>query len=199
MLVNEPNRATRTVTVPAGYQDLDGVARTSVTLAGGQGTVLVPIPVEPTATATPTPTPVAPAPTAVPVGAGETPPKPVAPVATPTKLTTISTNRDGARIARADGTAGAKAPGATRVVVHGSRTRVTGSVKGASAGYVRVLVERRRAGKWAAARRMKVAVKRDGRFLKDIPTLPKGAYRVSGVFEGTGTSKPGRSDYATFR
>ena len=56
VLVNEPYRSARTVSnVPAGYQDLDGVPRSSVTLAGGQGVVLVPIP-----TPVPTPTPVPP-------------------------------------------------------------------------------------------------------------------------------------------
>ncbi len=57
VLVNEPLRPTRTVTVPAGYMDLDGVPRTSVTLAGGSGAVLVAAPVP---APTPTPTPVAP-------------------------------------------------------------------------------------------------------------------------------------------
>ena len=55
VLVNEPYRSSRTVSnLPAGYQDLDGVPRSSVTLAGGQGVVLVPIP---TPVATPTPVP----------------------------------------------------------------------------------------------------------------------------------------------
>ncbi|MDA0183009.1 putative glycoside hydrolase family 15 protein [Solirubrobacter phytolaccae] len=197
VLVNEPYRATRTITVPDGYRDLDGVPRTSVTLAGGQGAVLVPIPV-PVSTPTPTPTPVAPTETGVGVSTVSVPPVATAPPSAPTKITTVSTGGNGARIARAGGTAGAKAPGSTRVSVRGSRTKLVGSVKGAVAGYVRVTIERKRGAKWAIVRRVKVAVKRTGRFTKDIPTLPSGSYRVSGYFEGTGTSKPARSGYSTF-
>lgn len=194
VVANEPYRSTRTITLPAGYQDLDGVARTSITLAGGQGAVLVPVPpVAPVSTPAP---PSAPEETPVPVAPAPVAPKPVAPVAPPT--TTVSTGSDGAHSARAGGTAGAKAPGATRVSVRGSRTKLTGQVQGATAGYVRVTIERRRGSTWAVARRVKVAVKRNGRFTKDIPTLPRGAYRVSGVFEGTGTAKPARSGYFTF-
>ncbi len=71
---NEPYRSTRTVTVPAGYQDLDGVARTSVTLAGGQGAVLV----ARSARADPDADAGRPRSTPVPI-----PPAPVAPVAPP--------------------------------------------------------------------------------------------------------------------
>ena len=198
VLVNEPYRSTRTLNVPAGYQDLDGVPRTQVTLAGGQGAVLVPAPA-PVSTPTPTPTPVAPTETGVGVSTtAPVPPTATAPPSTPPKLTTITTDGDGARVARVGGTAGAKAPGSTRVSVRGSRTRLSGRVRGAVAGYVRVTIERKRGAKWAVARRVKVAVKRNGRFTKDIPTLPGGSYRVSGFFEGTGTSKPARSGYSTF-
>lgn len=41
VLANEPGAPTRTVTVGAGYQDLDGVARPSVTLGAASGAVLV--------------------------------------------------------------------------------------------------------------------------------------------------------------
>lgn len=199
VLANEPYRSTRTLTVPAGYQDLDGVARTTVTLAGGQGAVLVPKPVPvSTPTPTPTPTPVAPTDSGHGVATAPVPPAPTAPPSAPTRITTITTGGDGARIARAGGTAGAKAPGSTRLSVRGSRTRLTGRVRGAVAGYVRVTIERKRGAKWAVVRRVKVSVKRTGRFTKDIPTLPGGSYRVSGYFEGTGTSKPARSGYSTF-
>ena len=40
-LVNEPGAPTRTVLVGAGYRDLDGVARTTVTLGPGSGAVLL--------------------------------------------------------------------------------------------------------------------------------------------------------------
>lgn len=197
VLVNEPYRSTRTFTVPAGYQDLDGVPRTSVTLAGGQGAVLVPVPA-PVSTPTPTPTPVAPSDVPVPLAPAPVPPAPVAPAAPPTRITTVSTGGNRAHIARTGGTAGAKAPGSTRVAVRGSRTLVSGHVRGAVAGYVRVTVERKRGARWAVVRRVKVAVKRSGRFTKDIPKLPGGSYRVSAYFEGTGTSKPARSGYSPF-
>jgi len=195
VFVNEPFRTTRTFTVPAGYQDLDGVTRTSVTLAGGQGAVLVAIPPAPTPTpppppvATPAPTPSADAPVAT------------APPVAPTRTTTTTRSRGGAtaRISTAGHTAGARAPGDTALRVSGSRSRLSGKVTGAVAGYVRLTVELKRGGKWVVARRAKVAVKRNGRFVKDIPSLPGGTYRVRGFFEGTGTSQPARSSNRTFR
>lgn len=193
VLVNEPYRGARTVTVPAGYQDLDGVERTSVTLAGGQGAVLVPIPPAPVAPPTPppVPTPVAPVPVA---------PPPVTPVPTPTKVTTTPTrDGNGAAKGRTSGTAGAREPGGTSVSVSGSARRLSGRVKGAVAGYVRLAVERKRGDSWVVVLRTKGSVKKSGRFERDIPRLRKGAYRVSGAFEGTGTSKPSRSSAKPFR
>ena len=145
MIVNEPYRSTRTVSnLPAGYQDLDGVPRTSVTLAGGQGVVLVPIPTpvrhadaRAAGRSTPDPAAVAPVSTATPA--------PVTP-APPTKITTVSTGGNGAAKARASGTAGAADPGGTSVSVQGSARRLSGRVRGAVAGYVRLTVERKRAG-----------------------------------------------------
>lgn len=199
VLVNEPSRGWRQFTLPAGYQDFTGTPRTTVSLTSGQAEVLVATPPAPVATPTPTPPPSAPTQVTTPVSpTPSTSTPPVAPDSTPTKITTITTGGDGARIARAGGTAGAKAPGSTRVSVRGSRTLVSGRVRGAVAGYVRVTIERKRGAKWAVVRRIKVSVKRTGRFTKDIPTLPGGSYRVSGYFEGTGTSKPARSGYSTF-
>lgn len=195
VLVNEPNRGWRSVAIPAGYQDFTGTPRATVSLTSDQAEVLLATPPAPTAT----PTPVAPD-TSAPVAPIAVAPTPTAPPVTPVPptLTTISTGGDGAHVARVGGTAGAKSPGSTTVSVRGSRTRLTGRVKGAVAGYVRVTVERKRGAKWAVARRVKVAVKRNGRFTKDIPTLPGGSYRVSGFFEGTGTAKPARSGYSAF-
>lgn len=192
VLVNEPLRSSRTISVPAGYRDLDGIDRPSVTLAGGQGTVLTPAP---------TPPPVAPVPTPVPPSDPATAPTAPAPPPTPappSKLTTKTRGGNSASIARVGGTAGAADPKTTRLSVRGSRTRLTGKVKGAVAGYVRVTIDKQRGAKWAFARRVTVSVKRNGTFVKDIPTLPSGSYRVSGSFEGTGTSKPCRSGYSTF-
>jgi hypothetical protein len=202
VLVNEPLRSARTVTVGAGWQDLDGVARTSVTLAGGQSTVLVPIPPAPIPTPTPTPalTPTPVAPTSDKVSSVPTPtPTPVAPVATPTKITTVTTGGDGAAKARTTGKAGARAPGETSVSVRGSSRRLSGRVRGAVAGYVRLTVERKRGSRWVVVLRTKGSVKQGGTFARDIPRLRGGAYRVSGYYGGTGTSRPSRSSAKPFR
>ena len=197
VVVNEPNRSSRVVTIPAGWQSLNGVPRTSVTLAGGEGIVLVPSPPAPTATPTPVATPVAPDPAAVaPVSTAT--PAPVTP-APPTKITTVSTGGNGAAKARASGTAGAADPGGTSVSVQGSARRLSGRVRGAVAGYVRLTVERKRAGKWVVVLRSKGSVKKSGSFSRDIPRLSRGHYRVTGYFEGTGTSKPSRSSAKPFR
>src|SRR6478735_6414616 len=197
VIVNEPYRSTRTVSnLPAGYQDLDGVPRSSVTLAGGQGVVLVPIP-----TPVPTPTPVPPVATPDPAAVAPVStatPAPVTP-APPTKITTVSTGDNGAAKARASGTAGAADPGGTSVSVQGSSRRLSGRVRGAVAGYVRLTVERRRGTKWVVVLRTKGSVKKSGSFSRDIPRLRRGHYRVSGAFEGTGTSKPSRSSAKPFR
>jgi hypothetical protein len=205
VLVNEPYRGTRTVSLPAGLQDLDGVARSSVTLGGGQGMVLVPVPPAPTPTPTPTPPspPVAPtldpvkpvAPAPVP----QAPVAPVAPVATPAKMTTPTRGGDRAARARTSGTAGARAPGTTSVSVRGSARRLSGRVRGAAGGYVRLTVERKRGRRWVVAVRTGSSVKKSGSFARDIPRLRKGSYRVTGSFQGTGTSKPSRSSAKPFR
>ncbi len=139
---------------------------------------------------TPEPTTVAPVSTSTPA-----PPAP----APPTKITTVSTGGNGAAKARASGTAGAADPGATSVSVHGSSRRLSGRVRGAVAGSVRLTVERKRAGQWVVVLRTKGSVKKSGSFSRDIPRLKRGSYRVSGAFEGTGTSKPSRSSAKPFR
>ena len=97
------------------------------------------------------------------------------------------------------GTAGAADPGGTSVSVQGSSRRLSGRVRGAVAGYVRLTVERKRAGQWVVVLRTKGSVKKSGSFSRDIPRLKGGSYRVSGSFEGTGTSKPSRSSAKPFR
>ena len=72
-------------------------------------------------------------------------------------------------------------------------------MRGAVAGTVRLVIERRRGTRWAVARRESVTVKRSGSFVKDIRALPSGTYRVRGSFQGTGTSQPSRSAYSGFR
>ncbi|MBE2318730.1 hypothetical protein DVA67_022325 [Solirubrobacter sp. CPCC 204708] len=199
VFVNEPYRETRTLTVPEGYRDLDGLQQPSVTLAGGQAAVLVKVPPAPTPTPTPTPTPVAPLEEPAPVAPVPVAPTPPAPTPTPGPITTISTGGNGAAKARTSGTAGARQAGETSVSVRGSATRLSGRVQGAVAGYVRLTVERKRGGKWVVVMRTRGSVKKGGGFYRDIPRLRRGAYRVSGFFEGTGTSKPSRSSAKPFR
>jgi hypothetical protein len=71
-------------------------------------------------------------------------------------------------------------------------------VRGAVAGTVRLVVERRVRPRWKAVRRESTTVKRSGSFVKDIRSLPSGSYRVRGSFQGTGTSQPSRSAYRGF-
>ena len=74
--------------------------------------------------------------------------------------------------------------------MRGSAARLSGTVKGAVAGQVRLTVERERGGRWVVARRVEATVKRSGSFYKDIPRLSRGTYRLRGSFLGTGTSEP---------
>ena len=83
--------------------------------------------------------------------------------------------------------------------MQGSSRRLSGRVRGAVAGYVRLTVERKRGSKWVVVLRTKGSVKKSGSFSRDIPRLKGGSYRVSGYFEGTGTSKPSRSSAKPFR
>ena len=106
---------------------------------------------------------------------------------------------------RAGERAGALGPGKVLLDATSGNTGISYAMLGAARGFkvrlcvpANVTVERKRGAKWSVARRVKVAVKRNGRFTKDIPRLPVGSYRVSGFFEGTGTSKPARSGYSTF-
>ena len=71
-------------------------------------------------------------------------------------------------------------------------------MRGAVAGTVRLVIERKRGIRWSVVRRESVTVKRSGSFVKDIRALSSGTYRVRGSFQGTGTSKPSRSAYSSF-
>jgi hypothetical protein len=190
VLVNEPYRGSRTISLPAGYMDLYGVPRTSVTLAGGTGVVLVPSPPAPVPTPTPTPQP--------PVST----PAPVAPVAPAPPASSSSSGGAGGAKARVSavggGPRGAAPAEATRTTIRGGALHLSGRVNGASGGQVRLTVSRKRGGKWVVARRVVATVKRSGSFYKDIPRLPHGTYRLSGGFLGTGTSLPSHAATKTF-
>jgi hypothetical protein len=175
VLLNPLGNGTRTVSVGEGWVDLDGVARNTLSMPPGTGAVLVraPAPV-------PTPTPVAPV--APPVSP---------PVATPTpepaRPTPPRRPSSKAHIAGADG------PQDTVTTVGLTRTKVFGRVAGAVSGYTRIWVRRKRAGKWVTVRRAKDSVSKSGRYHGDIKPLPRGTYRVTARFEGTGTASPSRT------
>ena len=65
-------------------------------------------------------------------------------------------------------------------------------MRGAVAGYVRLTVERKRGASGSSSAHEGLG-QEERHFSRDIPRLRSGAYRVSGYFEGTGTSKPSRS------
>ncbi|HET6547256.1 MAG TPA: putative glycoside hydrolase, partial [Solirubrobacter sp.] len=125
VLVNPPGAAARTLRVGAGYRELAGAARATVTLPPGSGAVLARMPVAPPQ---PPPPVVQPPPVVI---------EPPAP-APPAPLTTQQ--RPGQIVAH---TAGARGPVATRTTARLSRRRVHGRVRGARGGSVRVTVQRR--------------------------------------------------------
>jgi Hypothetical glycosyl hydrolase family 15 len=172
VLLNEPGAPTRTVSVPAGLHDLDGVARSSVTLGPASGAVLVGAVATTPATTTTT---VTTAPVAT--------PKPVArpkPVATPTKPQRAKRTR--ARVSAS----------AAR-----HRVRISGRVRGARAGRVEIVVQQHSGRRWARARRLTARIAAGGRFARTITARP-GRYRVQARFSGDGTAQPSRSPFRRF-
>jgi hypothetical protein len=169
VLVNPPGTTTRTVTLGAGFADLDGGSQSQLTLAPGTGAVLVRVPVAP-----PTPTP-------------------VPPVATPTPEPAAPPRKPGKRGSKAH-IAGASDPTETRTSVTLTRTKVFGRVAGAVSGFTRVTVQRKRRGKWVTVRRAKDSVSKRGRYSGEIERLARGTYRVIANFEGTGTARPSRAE-----
>jgi hypothetical protein len=150
-LVNEPGARTRTVRVGPGFHDIDGGARSSVTLGPASGAVLL------RDRARPAQVPAAPAP----------------PARTWTRTV------------------------ATRPRVSGVHVR--GSVRGASGGAVRIVVERRRSGRWATVRCARAMVSGAGRYRRAVARLSRGRYRVRARYLGTPTASPSRSGYHRFR
>jgi Hypothetical glycosyl hydrolase family 15 len=167
VLVNEPGALTRTLTLPAGY------SASSVTLTAGTASVLAKVPPAP-------PAPVA-----------DVPPAPPAPVKTPTPPRTGTKKRRGGPATAH--TAGARGPRDTTTTASLAGTRVYGRVRGAVNGTVRVAVERKRGNRWSTVRRTSATVSRRGAYARDIARLPRGPYRVSARFLGTGTARPSQS------
>ncbi len=164
VLVNEPGAATRTLTIPAGY------SASSVTLAGGTASALVKLPPAPVAEVPPAP--------------------PVAPVKTRTPPRSGTKQRRGPVKAH---TSGARGPRDTRTRASVARTRVYGRVRGAINGTVRISVARKRGKRWSVVRRTSASVSKRGTFARDIARLPRGTYRVSARYLGTGSARPSRT------
>jgi hypothetical protein len=80
-----------------------------------------------------------------------------------------------------------------------SARRVRGSVRGATAGDVRIVVQRRRAGHWTAVRRARATVSTRGRYSRSVTRLGRGRYRGRAHYLGTATADPSRSAYKRFR
>jgi hypothetical protein len=164
VLVNEPGAPTRTVAVGAGLRDLDGVARTSVTLGSASGAVLLGGGGK-TATTVDTSRPPVPRPAA--------PAAPVRPAVT------------------------ARHTVATRPRVRG--VKVHGRVRGATAGKVRIVVQKRRHHRWRTVRRARASVSGHGRYHRRVAHLRRGRYRVRASYLGTAAASPSRSGYHRFR
>jgi hypothetical protein len=193
VLVAEPGSAAKTVTLGAGYRDLDGVARTSVTLTGATGAVLVrdtaapapppPAPTQTTVVTTPTPTPT---PTTTPTPSADTTP-------VSSRITTQRCHTKVQRRTRACRSS-VRAAASSR---HG-RVRVHGKVRGAHAGKVRITVQKRRGRHWQTARRAVARVSRAGAYSRRLPRLSRGKYRVRAAYLGTRAARPSHSAYRRF-
>lgn len=183
VLLNVPDSPTRTVVVGPGFRDVDGGARTSVTLGAGQGAVLLrdaPGPVAPTETTIDPPT-----------APGVGTPPPTAPgTSTPPRKSgssspTASISRRGAATAKV-------------ARVNGKRVKISGRVTGATSGRVELVVQRKSArGKWKTVRKARATVAGDGTFVKTI-SATVGRHRVQARFLGAAGLKASASPYRTF-
>ena len=199
VFVNEPGSPSRTIQVGAGFHDLGGVARTSVTLGAAQGQVLLldQTPTDTTigTTPTPTPTPWRPRPRRRPPWR----PRPRRPRPWRPRPRRRSRRPTPPRHHHPHGTAGAATPAKTAVVAKASRVNVHGKVHGASNGTVKITIEKQAGTKWATARRTQATVSKCGDFSRDVAKLQRGQYRVSARYMGTGTALPSKSDYDRFQ
>ena len=190
VLLNVPDSAIRTVDVGPGYKDIDGVARTSVTLAPGRGAILLrnlPGPVSPTETTIDPPsepgvTP--PAPPTTGTGTANQPTGTTPPRKPGSKSPTASISRRGAATAKVSR-------------VNGKRVKISGHVTGATGGKVELTVQRKTGTKWKTARKLRVSLKADGTFAKTV-TAPLGRHRVQARFLGSASLKPSKSTYRSF-
>lgn len=77
--------------------------------------------------------------------------------------------------------------------------RVHGSVRRATRGKVRIVVQRRRAHRWTMVRRVHAKVRGSGRYNRTLAPLARGRYRVRARYLGTATTMPSLSRYHRFR
>jgi hypothetical protein len=75
---------------------------------------------------------------------------------------------------------------------------VHGQVSGASAGKVKITIQKRAGRTWKTARRAHASVSTAGAYSRDVAKLPRGSYRVQARYLGTGTTLPSRSSYHRF-
>jgi hypothetical protein len=86
---------------------------------------------------------------------------------------------------------------ATRPRVRG--VRVHGRVRGATAGNVRIVVQKRRHHHWRTVHRARSSVSGHGRYHRRVAHLHRGRYRVRASYLGTPAAGPSRSGYHRFR
>ncbi|MDA0171286.1 putative glycoside hydrolase family 15 protein [Solirubrobacter taibaiensis] len=192
VLLNTPDTSTQTVSLGAGYRDVDGVERSAVTLAPGTGAVLL----RTSVAAPPVPvTPQPPAKTETTIDAPTAPNVPT-PTATPTPTPTPPAP-SGAPTASISSKTGGGGTSASISRVSGKRVKISGRVAGATSGKVKLVIQRKTSGKWKTVRTVAAPLKKDGSFAKTL-TAAAGNHRVQARFAGTKTAKASRSSYRTF-
>jgi hypothetical protein len=167
-LVNEPGAVSRTVTLPAGSRDLTGASQTSVTLTAASGAVYV---------------------TAAPPVAAVTTNFTVAPAPTVTRSATKAAASSATAVQPAAAARLASKPAATTTFtlkvavlpVAGAARRaarhvkISGRLRGARSGRMRIVVSRRSGG---AVRRV-LQRTTNGRFARVLPRMHPGKYKVT--------------------
>ncbi len=193
VLVNEPGSPARTVSLGAGFHDVDGVARSSVSLGSASGAVLLrdQTPTDATVVTTPTPTPT---PTATPPVATPTP----TPIATPAPAPPATPGPSPSPTPTPTRPRKRHPVPTTATTARASRVNVHGKVRGASAGKVKITIQKRAGRRWKTARKAQAAVSTAGAYSRDVAKLHRGSYRVQARYLGTGSTMPSSSKYHRF-
>jgi hypothetical protein len=187
VLLNEPGSPARTVALPRPMRTVTGDEVSTVTLGASRAAVLRELPAAPAGEEEVAVTvPPSSAVTVPPIESQPVAPAPVVapePVASPAPAGKPAPSRP-ARKPRPRGTAAAAASrrvAAPRLTRGRRGLRVSGRVRGASRGHVRVVLHRRGAGRWARVRTRTLVV-RAGRFSHRFEDLRSGRYRVRAVY-----------------